>query len=49
MPNSLFLILILVSIILFFWGIVKAIKTQKNKYAWAMLPFFIMMGVMFIR
>ena len=36
-------------VILFFWGIHKAIKTQQTKYTWAMLPFFILMGLMFIR
>jgi len=43
------LFILIISILLFFWGIYKAIKTQKNHYAWAMLPFFLIMGLMFIR
>ena len=42
-------VLTMAAIVLFFWGIYKAIKTQKTQYAWAMLPFFIIMALMFIR
>jgi len=49
MSNIIFLVILVVSILLFFWGIYKALKTQHNKYAWAMLPFFILMSFMFIR
>jgi len=49
MPNSLFIVILIVSIILFFWGIVKSVKTQKNIYALAMLPFFLIMAGMVIR
>jgi len=45
----LFIAILLIAIGLFFWGIYKALKTKENRYAWAMLPFFILIGVMFIR
>ncbi len=32
---------------LFFWGIYKAVKTQDKKYAWALLPFVLLLFVMF--
>jgi len=41
------LLLFLGVIILFFWGIIKAIKTQKKIYALAMLPFVILLFMMF--
>jgi len=52
-PNPIFIYSIFAGgffiVTLFFWGIYKAVKTQKTKYTWAMLPFFILMGLMFIR
>jgi hypothetical protein len=48
MFNTIFLVMLVGSILLFFWGIYKALKTAQNKYAWAMLPFFVLMGFMFI-
>ncbi len=35
------------SIVLFFWGVYKAVKTQKTVYTLAMLPFFLLMVGMF--
>jgi len=32
---------------LFFWGVYKAVKTQKTIYTLAMLPFLLLMVVMF--
>lgn len=32
---------------LFFWGIYKAVKTQKKVYALALLPFTVLLFVMF--
>ena len=32
---------------LFFWGVYKAVKTQKTIYTLAMLPFVLLMVVMF--
>ncbi len=32
---------------LFFWGIYKAVKTQDKKYALALLPFVLLLFVMF--
>ncbi len=32
---------------LFFWGVYKAVKTQKTIYALAMLPFALLLIVMF--
>ena len=29
-----------VTVSLFFWGVYKALKTQKAIYMWAMVPFF---------
>jgi len=37
----------IVVIVLFFWGIYKAIKTQKTIYALAMLPFILLLVGMF--
>jgi hypothetical protein len=39
----------IVSIVLFFWGIYKAIKTQKSIYLLAFIPFLLLMiGMFFI-
>ncbi|MCB4754570.1 MAG: hypothetical protein LGB62_05830 [Sulfurovum sp.] len=46
--NNLILILIfLMTLILFFWGIWKALRTQKVIYMAAMIPFFGLMVAMF--
>jgi len=46
-PPILALILLLVVIGLFFWGIVKALKTQKKVYIFAMMPFILLLVGMF--
>ena len=48
MTNLIFLMLLLLSIILFFWAVFKAIKTQKIIYALAFLPFVFIIIFMFI-
>ncbi len=48
MGGTLILVIFLTTLILFFWGVYKAVKTQKTLYAWAMLPFFLAMGGMFL-
>jgi len=48
-PPSVAIILFLVIIGLFFWGIFKALKTQKKVYIFAMMPFiFLLAGMFFI-
>jgi hypothetical protein len=48
--NNLTLILIfLVTLVLFFWGVWKALKTQRTVYMLAMVPFFgLMVGIFFL-
>ena len=48
MSNALILALFVFAIVLFFWGIYKAIKTQKTIYALAMLPFVLLLLAMFL-
>ena len=38
---------LLIIVGLFFWGIYKAVKTQKLVYAFALLPFTVLLFVMF--
>ena len=42
------LLIFIVTIILFFWGTYKALKSQKSLYMLAMLPFLLMITVMFL-
>ena len=38
-----------ITVTLFFWGVYKALKTQKATYMWAMVPFFaLIVGIFFI-
>ena len=37
----------LLSIVLFFWGIYKAVRTQNKHYAWALLPFMLLLAFLF--
>jgi len=46
-PPSVALGGLLIVIGLFFWGIYKAVKTQDKKYAWALLPFVLLLFIMF--
>ena len=48
MRGIMIIILFLFTLILFFWSIYKAIKTQDKKYAWGLLPFFLFMGGIFL-
>ncbi|AKF24933.1 hypothetical protein YH65_05665 [Sulfurovum lithotrophicum] len=47
-PSSVIVGGALLSIILFFWGIYKAVRTQKTVYALAFLPFLILIVWMFV-
>ena len=46
-PPIIALILLLVIVGLFFWGIFKAAKTQKKVYIFAMMPFILLLAGMF--
>jgi hypothetical protein len=47
MNNLTVILIFLVTTGLFFWGVFKALKTQKSIYMLAMVPFFLMMVGMF--
>ena len=47
-PPVVALILFLGIVGLFFWGVFKAVKTQKKVYIFAMLPFMLLLTVMFL-
>jgi len=47
MSNLTVILIFLVTLILFFWGVFKALKTQNTLYMLAMLPFFLLMVGMF--
>ncbi|MDM5271924.1 hypothetical protein PGH07_07015 [Sulfurovum sp. zt1-1] len=46
--NGLLLLIFFVSITLFFWGSLKALKTQKKIYLLAMIPMGMLIAVMFL-
>ncbi len=46
--NGMLLLIFLITIVLFFWGAYKALKTQKSLYMLAMLPFLVMITIMFL-
>ncbi len=48
MPNSMLLLLFIITIGLFFWGIYKALKRQKSLYALAMLPFLLLIAAIML-
>jgi len=49
MNNLTVILLFLATVILFFWGVFKALKTQKSIYMLAMVPFFgLMVGMFFL-
>jgi len=48
MNNGLLILLFVVAILLFFWGVYKAVKTQENKYMWALAPFMVLMLLLFL-
>ncbi|MBD3790297.1 MAG: hypothetical protein IE885_08065 [Campylobacterales bacterium] len=48
LTNGTVLLLFFVATALFFWGVSKAVRTQKKIYLLAMLPFFLGMIGMFL-
>jgi len=49
MKDWMLIALFLVTLVLFFWGVFKALKTQKVVYMLAMVPFFgLMVGLFFL-
>jgi len=49
MNNLTVILIFLVTVTLFFWGVFKALKTQKTVYMLAMVPFFaVMIGMFFL-
>ncbi len=46
-PNSLILIVLILVVVLFFWGTYKTLKTGDRRYAFALLPFIVLLFVMF--
>jgi len=49
MPNSVLLFLFLFTIVLFFWGIHKALQTQNPRYTLALAPFLLLIAAMMLR
>ena len=47
MSNAVILMIFAVSVILFFWGVHKAVKTQKKIYLLAFIPFILLIIGMF--
>jgi hypothetical protein len=47
MSNAVILTIFTVSVILFFWGVHKAVKTQEKIYLLAFVPFILLMAGMF--
>jgi len=47
MSNMLILVLFILIIVLFFWGTYKTVKTGDRRYAFALLPFIVLLFVMF--
>jgi hypothetical protein len=49
MNNLTVIMIFLVTLLLFFWGVFKALRTQKTIYMLAMMPFFLLMvGIFFL-
>ena len=47
MSNIVILILFILIVGLFFWGTYKTVKTGDRRYAFALLPFIVLLFVMF--
>jgi len=47
MSNIVVLVLFLLIIVLFFWGTYKSVSTGDRRYAFALLPFIVLLFVMF--
>jgi hypothetical protein len=48
LTNGTLLLIFLVSVVLFFWGSFKALKTQKKHYLLAMVPMGLLIVGMFL-
>jgi len=48
MVGNMIVILFVVTLLLFFWSIFKAVQTQQTKYAWGLLPFILYMVGIFL-
>ncbi|MGC9351210.1 MAG: hypothetical protein ACP5D3_04415 [Sulfurovum sp.] len=48
LTNGIVLLLFIFAILLFFWGTLKAMKTQKKVYLLAMLPMGLLIVAMFM-
>lgn len=48
LTNGIVLLLFVIAIVLFFWGTLKAMKTQKKVYLWAMVPMGLLIVAMFM-
>ncbi len=49
MNNLTLIVIFLVTLVLFFWGVFKALRTQRVVYMTAMIPFFaLMIGIFFL-
>ena len=48
MTNAVILTIFTVSVLLFFWGVYKMVKTQKKIYLLAFVPFLLLIAGMFL-
>jgi len=48
MTNGILILLFLVAVALFFWGSLKALKTQQKRYLLAMVPMGLLIAGMFL-
>jgi len=49
MNNLMIILIFLVTLVLFFWGVWKTLKSQRKVYMLAMIPFFgLMIGIFFL-
>ncbi len=49
MTDTLLIAVFFITLVLFFWGVWKALRTQKVVYMLAMVPFFgLMIGIFFL-
>lgn len=47
LTNGMLLLLFIIAVVLFFWGSIKAMKTQKKVYLLAMLPMALLIAGLF--
>jgi hypothetical protein len=48
LSNGIVLLMFIIAIVLFFWGTLKAMKTQKKVYLLAMVPMGLLIMAMFM-